>query len=115
MQGFGVQVDNQVLHKDVLSMDEIQALIQCHCENENPNVRCTFILCLYCGLHFRNIKSLTYKNVDDTNHLLKFKQNKTKGHSTHSGVIIPLNNGLLSLMDEAPKDLNSSIFSLPLI
>ena len=54
-------------------MDEIQALIQCHCENENPNVRCTFILCLYCGLHFRNIKSLTYKNVDDTNRLLKFK------------------------------------------
>ena len=92
-------------------MDEIQALIQCHYENENPNVRRGFILCLYCGPHFRNIKSLTYKNVDDTNHLLKFKQNKTKGHSAHSGVIIPLNDGLLSLMDEAPESLNPSIFN----
>ena len=112
MQGFGVQVDNQVLHKDVLSMDEIQALIQCHYENENPNVRCTFILCLYCGLRFCDVKDLTYKNVDDTNRLLKFKQNKTKEHSVHSGVIIPLNDGLLSLMGEAPESLNSSIFSL---
>lgn len=109
-----MQVDNQVLHKDVLSIDEIQTLIQCHYENENPNVRRGFILCLYCGLHFRNIKSLTYKNVDDTNRLLKFKQNKTKGHSAHSGVTIPHNDGLLALMDEAPESLNSSIFSLPL-
>ena len=54
-------------------MDEIQALIQCHCENENPNVRRGFILCLYCSPHFCNIKSLTYKNVDNTNRLLKFK------------------------------------------
>ena len=96
-------------------MDEIQALIQCPCANENPNVRCGFILCLYCGLHFCNIKSLTYKNVDDINRLLKFKQNKTKGHSAHSGVTIPHNDGLHSLMDEAPESLNSSIFSLPLI
>lgn len=30
-----------------------------------------FILCLYCGLHFCNIKDITYKNVDYTNRLLK--------------------------------------------
>ena len=42
-----------------------------------------------------------------------FEQNKTKGHSAHSGVIIPLNNGLLSLIGEAPEDLDSSIFNLP--
>ena len=45
--------------------------------------------------------------------LLKFEQNKTKGHSAHSGVIILLNNGLLSLIGKAPNDLNSSIFNLP--
>ena len=72
-----------------------------------------FILCLYCGLRFCDVKDLTYKNVDDTNRLLKFEQNKTKGHSAHSGVIIPLNDGLLSLIGEAPEDLNSSIFNLP--
>ena len=72
-----------------------------------------FILCLYCGLRFCDVKDLTYKNVDDTNRLLKFEQNKTKGHSAHSGVVIPLNNGLLSLIGEAPDGLNSSIFNLP--
>ena len=77
-KGVMCKVDDQVLRKDVLSMDEIQALIQCHYENENPNVRRAFILCLYCGLHFCDVKDLTYKNVDDTNRLLKFEQNKTK-------------------------------------
>ena len=105
-KGVVCKVDDQVLHKDVLSMDEIQALLQCHYENENPNVRRAFILCLYCGLRFCDVKDLTYKNVDYTNRLLKFEQNKPKGHSAHSGVIIPLNDGLLSLIGEAPEDLN---------
>ena len=112
-KGIVCKVDEQILRKDVLSMDEIQSLIQCHYDNENPNVRRAFILCLYCGLRFCDVKDLTYKNVDYTNRLLKFEQNKTKGHSAHSGVIIPLNDGLLSLIGEAPKDLNSSIFNLP--
>lgn len=72
-----------------------------------------FILCLYCGLRFCDVKDLIYKNIDYTNRLLKFEQNKTKGHSAHSGVIIPLNDGLLSLIGEAPEDLSSSIFNLP--
>ena len=108
-KGVVCKVDEQILRKNVLSMDEIQTLIQCHYDNENPNVRRAFILCLYCGLRFCNVKDLT----DYTNRLLKFEQNKTKGHSAHSGVIIPLNDGLLSLIGEAPEDLNSSIFNLP--
>ena len=112
-KGMVCKVDEQILRKDVLSMDEIQSLIQCHYDNENPNVRRAFILCLYCGLRFCDVKDLTYKNIDYTNRLLKFEQNKTKGHSAHSGVIIPLNDGLLSLIGEAPKDLSSSIFNLP--
>lgn len=107
------KVDDQILRKDVLSMDEIQSLIQCHSDNENPNVRRAFILCLYCGLRFCDVKDLTYKNIDYTNRLLKFEQNKTKGHSAYSGVVIPLNGGLLSLIGEAPNDLNTSIFNLP--
>ena len=94
-------------------MDEIRSLIQCHYDNENPNVRRAFILCLYCGLRFCDVKDLTYKNIDYTNHLLKFEQNKTKGHSANSGVVIPLNDGLLSLIGEAPEDLDYSIFNLP--
>ena len=112
-KGVVCKVDELILRKDVLSMDEIQSLIQCHYDNENPNVRRAFILCLYCGLRFCDVKDLTYKNIDYTNRLLKFEQNKTKGHSAHSGVVIPLNDGLLSLIGEAPDDLNTSIFNLP--
>ena len=112
-KGVVCKVDEQILRKDVLSMDEIQSLIQCHYDNENPNVRRAFILCLYCGLRFCDVKDLTYKNIDYTNRLLKFEQNKTKGHSAHSGVVIPLNDGLLSLIGEVPDDLNTSIFNLP--
>ena len=112
-KGVVCKVDEQILRKDVLSMDEIRSLIQCHYDNENPNVRRAFILCLYCGLRFCDVKDLTYKNIDYTNHLLKFEQNKTKGHSANSGVVIPLNDGLLSLIGEAPEDLDYSIFNLP--
>lgn len=109
------KVDEQILRKDVLSLEEIQILINCHYENENPNVRHAFILSLYCGLRFCDVKDLTYKNVDYSNKLLKFEQTKTKGHSANSGVVIPLNDGLLSVIGEPPADGNKDalIFNLP--
>ena len=109
------KVDDQMLRKDVLSLEEIQALINCHYENENPMVRRAFIFCLYCGLRFCDVKDLTYKNVDYSNKLLKFEQNKTKGHSSASGVVIPLNDGLVSIIGEPLADGNKDvlIFNLP--
>ena len=61
------------------------------------------------------MKDLTYKNVDYSNKLLKFEQNKTKGHSSASDVVIPLNDGLLSIIGEAPANGNKDvlIFDLP--
>lgn len=50
------------------------------------------------------MKNLTYKNIDYSNKLLKFNQNKTKGHSSNSGVVLPLNEGLLSIIGEAPTE-----------
>lgn len=97
-KGVTCKADSQILRKDVLSPEEIQRLIACHYDNENPNVRRAFIFCLYCGLRFCDVKDLTYKNIDYANKLLKFEQNKTKGHSASSGVVIPLNDGLLSLV-----------------
>lgn len=113
--GVSSRVDDQILRKDVLSMEEAQMLINTHYDNENPNVRRAFILSLYCGLRFCDVKELTYKNVDYSNKLLKFEQNKTKGHSAASGVVIPLNDGLLSLIGEPPtdSDKNTLIFPLP--
>ena len=119
-KGVTCKVDSQILRKDVLSPDvlspeEIQRLIACHYENENPNVRRAFVFCLYCGLRFCDVKDLTYRNIDYSNKKLKFEQTKTKGHSANSGVVIPLNDGILSLVGEPPKDGNKDvlIFNLP--
>lgn len=113
--GIVIKVDDQQLKKDVLSMDEIQTLIATQYKNQNPNIRRAFIFCLYCGLRFCDVKDLTFKNVDYSNKLLRFEQNKTKGHSANSGVVIPLNDGLLKLIGE-PTDNDSRdkvIFPLP--
>ncbi len=113
--GVSIKIDDQILRKDVLSLDEERKLISTHYNGENPNIRRAFILCLYCGLRFCDVKDLTFVNVDYSNRLLKFEQNKTKGHSANSGVVIPLNDGLLKLIgeptDEQSKD--SLIFPLP--
>lgn len=113
--GVTIKIDDQILRKEVLSMEEIQTLISTHHEKENPIIKRAFIFCLYCGLRFCDVKDLTFANVDYSNKILKFEQNKTKGHSANSGVVIPLNDGLLKLIgeptDEQYKD--SLIFPLP--
>lgn len=113
--GIVIKVDEGILRKDILSPDEIQQLIATHYEHENPNIRRAFIFCLYCGLRFCDVKDLTFANVDYSNKLLKFEQNKTKGHSANSGVIIPLNDGLLHLIGkpQQAENNNSLIFPLP--
>ena len=114
-RGITIKVDDQVLRKDVLSFEEIQKLADTHYENENPNVRRAFLFCLYSGLRFCDVKDLTYRNVDYANKRLSFEQNKTKGHSSSSGVVIPLTDGLLNLigMPSDGQTRDSSIFSLP--
>lgn len=114
-KGVVIKIDEEVLRKEVLAPEEIQALIATHYENENPNIRRAFIMSLYCGLRFCDVKDLTFANVDFTNRLLKFEQNKTKGHSANSGVIIPLNDGLLSLIGKPQEgqSKDSLIFPLP--
>ena len=113
--GVVIKVDEQQLKKDVLSLEEIQLLVKTHYENENPNIRRAFVFCLYSGLRFCYVKDLTFANVDYSNKLLKFEQNKTKGHSASSGVVIPLNDDLLRLIGnpETPNDRDENIFKLP--
>ena len=113
--GIIIKVDDQILRKDVLSLEEVQQLVATYDEKQNPEVRRAFIFCLYSGLRYCDVKDLTFANVDYSNKLLKFEQNKTKGHSANSGVVIPLNDGLLKLIGE-PTDgqtKDSLIFPLP--
>jgi len=109
--GVTIKTDGQALKKEILSLEEIKMLINCHYDNENPNIRNAFIFCLYTGMRFCDVKDLMYKNVDYSNKLLKFEQSKTKGHSSNSGVIIPLNDGLISLIGKGKND--DLVFDLP--
>lgn len=109
--GISIKIDNGSLKKDVLSVEEIECLINTHYTGENPNIRRAFIFCLYCGLRWCDVKDLTFANVDYSNRLLKFEQAKTKGHSSASGVVIPLNDGLLKLIGKGER--NDIIFPLP--
>jgi len=113
--GISIKVDDQQLKKEVLSLEEIEKLINTQPKGQNPNIRRAFILCLYCGLRYCDVKDLTFANVDYSNKLLKFEQNKTKGHSATSGVIIPLNDGLIKLIGEPrqPDNRDELIFPLP--
>ncbi|MDL2224445.1 site-specific integrase [Bacteroidales bacterium OttesenSCG-928-M06] len=110
-----IKVDDQQLKKDVLSQEEIEKLIRTQHESQNPHIRRAFIFCLYCGLRYCDVKDLTFADVDYSNRLLKFEQNKTKGHSASSGVIIPLNDGLIKLIGEPqqPDNRDELIFPLP--
>lgn len=109
-----IKIDDGQLKKDVLSQDEILLLLSSKHQDENPNIRRAFIFCLYTGIRFCDVKDLTFANVDYSNKLLKFEQNKTKGHSASSGVVIPLNDGLLKLIGEPENDnRNELIFPLP--
>lgn len=110
--GVIIKIDNGVIKKDILSLEEIKQLICTHYDGENTNIRRAFIFCLYSGLRFCDVKELTFANVDYSNRLLKFEQNKTKGHSSASGVVIPLNDGLLKLIG-TPTAADALIFPLP--
>lgn len=109
--GISIKIDNGSLKKDILSVEEIECLINTHYTGENPNIRRAFIFCLYCGLRWCDVKDLTFANVDYSNRLLKFEQAKTKGHSSASGVVIPLNDGLVKLIGKGER--NDIIFPLP--
>ncbi|MDR0421394.1 MAG: site-specific integrase [Proteiniphilum sp.] len=112
--GVVCKADDQVLRKDVLSLEEMEQLISTTYENQNPEIRRAFIFCLYTGIRFCDVVELKYSNVDYSNKILKYEQAKTKGHSTTSGVITPLNDGLLSLIGEVPADMKDDfIFHLP--
>ena len=109
--GVVCMVDDQTLRKDVLSLDEMELLISTTYEGQNPTIRHAFIFCLYTGMRFCDVATLKYCNIDHSNKLLMFEQVKTRGQSSASGVVIPLNDALLSLIGTGPDE--TLVFDLP--
>ncbi len=101
-KGVSCIVDDQVLKKDVLSTEEIELLISTHYPMESDDIRRAFIFCLYTGMRFCDVKDLKYSSIDYSNKIMRFEQDKTKGHSARSWVTTPLNEGLLSLIGQPP-------------
>lgn len=102
--------------KDVLIPDEIRQLIATHYEGENPEIRRAFIFSLYTGIRFCDVKDLTFDQVDYDTSTLTFDQNKTKRHSEHSEVTMPLRPDLLELIgtpEENGRFRQDRIFDLP--
>lgn len=108
------KADEEALKKDILSMDEMQQLINTTYKGQNPETRRAFIFTLYTGIRYCDIKDLTFANVDYSNRVLTFNLKKTQGHSSKSYVSIPLNDGLITLIGTASTDdQNEKIFKLP--
>lgn len=114
-KGVSIKVDDNILRKEILSDDEIALLMEHRHPRENTNITNAFLFCLFTGIRFVDVKDLTFANVDYSNKLLKFEQNKVKGHSANSGVTIPLDDGLLRLIGTPTEAQNrdSHIFPLP--
>jgi len=106
-----IKIDDKQITKDFLSPEEEERLISTHYEGENPNIRNAFIFCLYTGLRWCDVKDLTYSNFDLPNKLLRYEQDKTKGHSSSSRVAVPLSDEVVSLVGDG--DRNQIVFPLP--
>lgn len=109
--GVSIKIDNGTLKKDILSEDEWMMLLKTHYRGENVNIRRAFIFCLYTGLRFCDVRTLTYANIDYSNMKLKFEQAKTEGHSVASSVVIDLREDILPLIGKGKR--GELIFNLP--
>lgn len=108
------KADEDALKKDILSLEEIEKLLDTTYPEQNKTVRRAFIFSLYTGIRFCDVTELKYSNVDYANKILTFNQKKTQLHSSKSYVTIPLNEGLLSLIGVAStNNKDDVIFKLP--
>ena len=110
-----ITIDEDAIVKDFLSPEEERQLMETHYTGENPEIRNAFIFCLYTGMRFCDVRDLTFGNIDFANRLLTYEQNKTKGHSKHSSVTLPVTDALLELMGEQPeaRGKDELVFALP--
>jgi integrase/recombinase XerD len=92
-----------IVAKDILSVEEMQAMAKAECGNEQ--VKRAFLIACNTGLRFSDVKSLQWKHYQEGR--LKIIQNKTQ-----KPVIINLNNTVQRLLGQLGKP-NDFIFTLP--
>ena len=103
------------LQKEILLPEEIDRLVATRFDGEKTEIHRAFIFGLYTGARWRDTSKLTYRNVDYTTKTLRFQQQKTKGHSNCSRVIVPLNDTLIRLIGQpGSDDYDERIFKVPL-
>lgn len=113
-RGFILKNDNVTLQKEILLPEEIQILMATHYEGENTDVQRAFIFGLFTGARWCDTSQLKFCNIDYSTKTLKFQQQKTKGHSSRSWVVVPLNDTLIKLMGYPEDDnLDARIFDVP--
>lgn len=110
-----IHTDTRAFKKSILSTEEISRLLSTHYPHENSNTQRAFIITLFCGLRFCDVKALTYHNIDYSGRTLNFEQKKTKNRSSSNYVVIPLNDMLIDIIgyptaNTAP---DAPIFDLP--
>lgn len=106
-----LKADEDALKKDILTLEEMELLLNTTYPEQSQETRRAFIFTLYTGIRFCDVKKLTFSNVDFSKHLLSFNQSKTAGGSKRSWVYIPLNEGLLQLIGTGKPE--EKIFKLP--
>lgn len=113
-RGINPPQSNDTLAKDILSGEELQKLFATHYKGENPEIRRAFAMTCFCGVRRCDVVRLQYSNVDYGNKLLTFRQAKTEGHSSKSGVTIPLSDGMLAIIGTKQPDAKDDfIFHIP--
>ena len=114
-KGVQIKVDKLAITKEILTPEEIEKLLSTHYPHENPIMQRAFILTLYCGIRFCDIKKLTFRNVDYVAKVLRFEQQKTRGRSSTNVVTTPLNDTILAIIGYPTVDTNLDdlLFDLP--
>lgn len=96
------------LRKDILSLDEIQALAKAYCGNDQ--VKRAFFFSLNTGLRFCDVNAIAWKNID--NDKIRFTQSKTRHSTSAANLTIDLNRTAINMIGERGKP-DELVFNLP--
>jgi len=103
-------VRSEGLKKDILTIEEIEALAGARCPNDQ--VKRAFLFSLNTGLRFVDVKGLKWRNIDNRAQKLSYTQAKTRHTSKAANHILDLNPSALNMIGSKGKS-DEYIFSLP--